>query len=424
MYAKWTSSMRSPSATAIERLKNGIPRFAFSDPSIGSTTTSVPFPSMRPTSSDTIETPNGRSRSITTSSTAASIAVVSSPPSPRRSTGSRSTRVGIAASSPFTSSTAPRQTASQSINRMQEQAGGELRVEERALLRHDVTATGDLPHVLDARRAEQECALGLAAVDGGLGLGALRGVGDALGLQRVDDLRVEAGRLEQLVASVSAVEDWAGKVVTRPVDRPPRGAVHRACDAVRGEDRQPLLVGRDDDGEKPGLAERERRLVPVVAVGDEQLGVLQLLRERVAEARVQAPEGVASAAEVGLAEPVDVDRRVPEEEQRLELRARRLQQAEAALLRAGVRPLVREDDPGLVRLGVEGGDEPLAAALHPVGSDVVLRQPPVRRLPIANEDAVLLPGCEVTGGLLLRIGERQVDDVVRAATEVLATLLV
>ena len=72
----------SPSATAIEIEKNGMPRFAFSEPSIGSTTT-VNRPSPRtPTSSLTSVTSSPRKRSRITRSAAASIAVVSSPPSP------------------------------------------------------------------------------------------------------------------------------------------------------------------------------------------------------------------------------------------------------------------------------------------------------------------------------------------------------
>src|SRR5207244_2741353 len=46
---------------------------------------------------------------------AASTAVVSSPPSPWPTTGSRSARVGSSARTPRTSSTAPRQTESQSV---------------------------------------------------------------------------------------------------------------------------------------------------------------------------------------------------------------------------------------------------------------------------------------------------------------------
>src|SRR5437868_4782181 len=415
--------MRRPSATAIETLKNGIPRFAFSDPSIGSTTTTVESPSTKPTSSETIETPSGRNRSRTTRSASASTAVVSSPPSPRRSTGSRSSRVGISASTPRTSATAARQSSSQSVKRVEEQAGGELRIEERALLRHDVATAGDLPHVLDARRAEQERGLRLAAVDGRDRVVSLRRVRHALRLQRVDDLGIEPVALDELIPAV-AVEHDAGKLVPGRIDRRAGDTVHRPRKTVRREDGQALLVGRHDHRQKPrGLAERERSLVPVVAVGDEELRVGELLRERVAELGVEAPQLVAADLQIGLAQPVDLDRPVPEEEQRLELRARRAQEAQPALLRPGMRALVRQDHAALVRLRMQRGDEPLAAARDAVGAYVVLREPPVRRLRVADEHTLLLPGGKIAGRLLLRVGERQVDDVVRAAGEIARALL-
>ena len=160
---------------------------------------------------------------------------------------------------------------------------------------------------------------------------------------------------------------------------------------MRREDRQSLLVGGDDHDHHPrallravALVEGERRLVAVVAVGDQQLRVGELRGERVAELGVEAPEPRGHAAllrrEVGLAEPVERDRAVPEQEDRLELRARRLEQPQAALLRAGVRALVRQDHAVLVRLDAERGDEALARARDAVGADVLLREPPVRRL--------------------------------------------
>ena len=100
------------------------------------------------------------------------------------------------------------------------------------------------------------------------------------------------------------------------------------------------------------------------------------------------------------------------------VRSRRAEEAQAALLRAGVRALVREDDAALVRLGAKRGDEALAPARDSVRADVVLREPPVGRLGVLDEHAVGPPGGEVAGGLLLRVGQRQVDDVVRAAGEV------
>ena len=92
-----------------------MPRFALIEPSIGSTTTMVEPVPMRPTSSETMVTSRSRNRATIASSAAWSIAVVSSPPSPAPTTGSRSARVGSSSSTPRTSSTAPRQTASQSV---------------------------------------------------------------------------------------------------------------------------------------------------------------------------------------------------------------------------------------------------------------------------------------------------------------------
>ena len=99
--------------------------------------------------------------------------------------------------------------------------------------------------------------------------------------------------------------------------------------------------------------ERERRLVPVVAVGDEEL--LGDLRER-----VDPPEALAAERDVGLAVG-QLDRvAVVQQEDRLELRPRRAQQAQALLLHVRVRPLVREHDAALVRL------EPRAPTITPL----------------------------------------------------------
>ena len=89
-----------------------------------------------------------------------------------------------------------------------------------------------------------------------------------------------------------------------------------------------------------------------------------------------------------------------------------------------MRALVRQDHAVLVRLDPQGGDEALALALHTVGADVVLPQPPVRRLVLFDEHAGRTPVGEVARRLLLRVGQRQMDDVVRAASQVLGTLLV
>ena len=111
-----------------------------------------------------------------------------------------------------------------------------------------------------------------------------------------------------------------------------------------------------------------------------------------------------------------------EEEDRLELRLRRVQEAQPSLLRSAMRPLVRQHGSVLVRLDAERGDDARARARDAVGADVVLRQRPEGRL-LGREDAVLAPRAQVAAGLLLGVGQRQVDDVVRASREVLLALL-
>src|SRR5207248_1818892 len=105
------------------------------------------------------------------------------------------------------------------------------------------------------------------------------------------------------------------------------------------------------------------------------------------------------------------------------LRAGRAEQAQAALLRTAVGALVRQDDAAVVRLGTERGDQAGTRAGDAVGAGVVLRQEPVARLTVAREYAVLPPVDEVAAGLLLIVGQGQVDDVVRAPGEVALALL-
>src|SRR6476646_9781907 len=151
-----------------------------------------------------------------------------------------------------------------------------------------------------------------------------------------------------------------------------------------------------------------------MAVGDEQLRVADLLGEGVAELCVESPEAVAAALQLGVAQPVDLDRAVPEEEEGLELRPRSLEEAQATLLRARVRALVRENDPVRVRLDLERRDEALPPSLDSVGSDVLLREPPERRLLLLDEHASLPPVRKLLGRILLGLGQGQVDHVVRA----------
>src|SRR5262249_9382650 len=127
--------------------------------------------------------------------------------------------------------------------------------------------------------------------------------------------------------------------------------------------------------------------------------------------------------EIGLAETVDRDRAVPEQEDRLEVRARCAEQAQTAFLRAGVRALVRGDDAVLVWLETERGDDPFARPVDAVGAGVRLLEPPVRGLGVLDEGAVRAPVLERGRGLVVGVRQREPDDVVRIARAVLGALL-
>src|SRR6266487_125168 len=286
--------MAWPSATATEKEKNGIPRFALTEPSIGSTTTCVePLP-RRPASSDTTvsSSPRDSRRRRIACSAAASIAVVSSPPSPSPTTGSRSARVGSSSSTPRRSPTSARQVSSQSVKRVEEKPRCQLREEVGRLLRHDLAAARPLEHRLDRRGPDEERSLRLAAVDGSLRLLAGCGVRDADRLRPLDDFDVEPV-LAEVEILAAPVEDRSGEISVRRCDLLPFDGSDPFRDAVRREDLEPLLARRDEDDHHPGarlgavlLVEGERRLVTVMAVGDQQL--VHFGR------RVGAPEPVAA----------------------------------------------------------------------------------------------------------------------------------
>ena len=87
-----------------------------------------------------------------------------------------------------------------------------------------------------------------------------------------------------------------------------------------------------------------------------------------------------------------------------------------------MRSLVREDDARLVRLGLQRDDQPPPRSADAVGADVVLLERPERLL-VVDEGALLPPGGEGAAGLLLRLRQGQMDDVVRAPLEVVEALL-
>ena len=140
---------------------------------------------------------------------------------------------------------------------------------------------------------------------------------------------------------------------------------------------QPLLAGRDDHRQQPRrrlgrvlLVKREGCLVTVMPVPNQELASASSLisaSENSASSRQSCEPTPPSSTVSRVAETVDLDRAVPEEEERLELRARRAEQPQPALLRPRVRAFVGEDDAVLVRLEPERGYEPSRRRSTPSG---------------------------------------------------------
>src|SRR5580765_1218069 len=307
-----------------------------------------------PASSETIVTSSRANRARITLSAAASIAVVSSPPMPAPTTGSRSARPGSSSSTPRTSSTAALQSASQSVKRVKEQARRQLGKEVGALLRHRVTPPRDVPHVLDPCGPEQERGLCVAAVDGCNRVLALRRVRHTLRRDSLHDVDVEPVAGEQLVPAV-AIENDPGKLVARLVDRRSSHAVDMLRDAVGRKDREPFLPRRHEHNVQVWRAAflgiGERRLVAVMAVCDQQLGLLE------ARGIVDPPQLVAAALQIGLTRGSWERIALVEEEDRLELSLGRAKETQSSFLRAAMRAFVRQHLAILVRLFPERGHE-------------------------------------------------------------------
>ena len=217
-------------------------------------------------------------------------------------------------------------------------------------------------------------------------------------------------------------------VTAGPLPLPPSQLLRRREEPVGGEDLETGVLGRDEHDEhlcarrrSLFLREGDGGLVAVVAVGDQELLVVERTHDR---GVVEPPEPGAVDLQIRLAVGAS-DRRgaVVEEEDRLELDARRAEEAETALLRASVRALVRQHRARLVRLDFQRRGDAEARACEPVRADVLLLERPDRGR-LLDQDARLAPGLEVTGRLLLRLGQGQTDDVVRAALAQLLALLV
>src|SRR5919204_2283692 len=405
--------MVSPSATATEREKKGIPRFALREPSIGSTTIrSRPSPWSSPTSSETIVAPSiASSRSRITRSAAASMAVVSSPPTPAPTTSSRSSLVGRSRRTTRTSSTAWRQTVSHSVKGIEQEAGRQLREEVRRLLRHDLAAPSEREDAVERRRRDEDRGLRLARIDAGDCLPRVGGVGDIGEVEAVDvlDRRLVQVRLRVIDAEAAVVDRVGGTGHGRQhlerIFEPERVLVRLARqlagdvrdEPVRREDRQPLLMRRHEHDHHPGArlgavlrVKRERRLVAVVSVRDQELIDLRQL--------APPPEPVTADLEVGLARGKRDARSVVEQENRLELRPSRPQKTQPALLRARVRALVGQNDPLLIRLDPERDDDAVADALDTVRADEPLREGPRHLFGVTHEHASLAPIGKVARG--------------------------
>ena len=168
-------------------------------------------------------------------------------------------------------------------------------------------------------------------------------------------------------------------------------------------------------------------LVAVVPVGDQELGRAEGALERGDAVGVgDAPERVARALVVGhLGERLgarDLRERLArgaalvreQAEDGGEVRARGARELEAVLLGAGVRALVGPDATGPVVLHAHAREEAGAGAGAAVGRGVVLAEHPHRRLVLLHQHAALAPLAELPRGVLVALGQVELDDVVRA----------
>ena len=196
-----------------------------------------------------------------------------------------------------------------------------------------------------------------------------------------------------------------------------------------GKISRPGVGGRDEHDHHPRarrrsllVGVRERRLVPVVAVGDQELAIGERLGDAVAreppEPRARRRRGPARARE----------------RPRAARRRRAGRSARAAPARraggAGGPPSARRASArAAARFRVAYGStrseatRPSRRRAIPSGPDVVLGDGPDRRLVVLDEHALVEPGPKQPAGLVLGVVQRQVDDVVGVARPVVGERL-
>ena len=396
-----------------------MPRFAFSEPSIGSTTTRTGRPPERALA-ELLGDEREAARSSALEPGDDGVLgggvdrrrVVAALAAPQHGLALDPGRAGRART-PRMSATHARQSSSQGHG---SHAGGRagrrasFGIEVRRLLRHHLAAARTREHVLDPRRPQR-----------GRRRPPRRGRRGATASRQSGVYAIPRGRSRSTsstssspgspstsAASPVAVDDRRGALVRRR--REPRervlessGRLRRRLDRAAGS-REDRCVGKiSSPGSAvetstasiralsgvPSSREGERGLVAVVAVGDQQLPLGEELarrRRRRRRRQSRAPSTSRSGVAVGRRE-----RRcaVVEQEDRLELRARRAKQAQPALLRAA-RASARAAARRRVSYGSARSEatRPVARPRDAVRARRSPARAPRRRLVVAHEHAL------------------------------------